>query len=86
MPAWELPTAPAHWVRKLTRWLPYHRDRYFEAMQLALHGAYRATFVEEDEPTPDPETVKAAANRALDAFSSRADEAMGRYKRRKGTR
>lgn len=68
----------------MAHWLPYHRDRYFLALQAAMHGAYRPTF--QDEPTDapkDPETVRAAANRALDAFSSRADAAMRAYQQKK---
>lgn len=82
---WDLPGAPAHWVRKMAHWLPYHRDAYFMSLQAAMHGTYRPQFVDAPTDAPkDPETVRAAANRRLDEFSDRADAAMNAYRKRRG--
>jgi hypothetical protein len=79
--------ASALWIRKLTHWLPYHRDRYFENLAAAVRGAYRPQFKEDEPPKPtDPQTVRAVANRMLDAFSNRADAAMRAYQQKKAQR
>ena len=87
MKPWELPGAPAHWVRKMTHWLPYHRDSYFISFQAAIARAYKPQFIDEPTEVPkDPETVRAIANAALDAFSTRADAAMRAYQQKKRSR
>lgn len=87
MRPWDLPAAPAHWVRKMSHWLPYHRDAYFMGLQAAMQGCYKPQFVDTPTEAPkDPETVKAAANAALDAFSNRADKAIRKYQERKAMR
>lgn len=71
----------------MTHWLPYHRDQYFLSLQKVLAGAYVPQFVDAPaEPPKDPETVKAAANRGLDAFSNRADAAIRKYQKRRAMR
>jgi len=72
----------------MSHWLPYHRDQYFLSLQAAMHGAYKPQFVDEPtaETTKEPGAVRAAANRALDAFSNRADAAMRKFQQRKAMR
>lgn len=70
----------------MAHWLPYHRDRYFLGMQAAMRGAYRPQFSESAPSAPDPESLRAKANRELDAFSHRADAAMRRYQQKKAQR
>lgn len=68
----------------MARWLPYHQDRFFLSMQAALHGRYEPQFTPPDSDTHrDSGRIRAAANRALDAFSSRADAAIQAYKQKK---
>ena len=68
----------------MAHWLPYHRDQFFLGLQAAMHGAYKPQFVDEPAEAPkDPETVKAAANAALDAFSGRANQAMRKFQEKK---
>ncbi len=89
MPPWEVVQAPGVWVRKMTHWLPYHRDRLVlllaRAIATALSGTFKPEFQEDPETQrpKDPETVRAAANRGLDAFSRRADAAMRAYQQKK---
>lgn len=70
----------------LARWLPHHQDEYFLMMQAATHGQYTVQFRHEpeDERPKEPGVLRAAANRALDAFSGRADAAIRRYRERRG--
>jgi hypothetical protein len=71
----------------MTYWLPYHRDRYFGSLSAAVFGAYQREFKEEAGAKPtDPDTVRALANRELDAFSARADAAMNAYQQKKAMR
>ena len=72
----------------MARWLPYHIDGYFLRLQAALRGGYKPQFTE-DIGAPEekePGAIRAAANRALDAFSSRADAAIRKFQQRKGMR
>jgi hypothetical protein len=66
-------------------WLPAHRDRLTllmaSAIGAALGGKYTPEFQPDEAEKPkDPETVKAAANRELDAFSRKADQALAAYR------
>lgn len=72
------------WLDAMTEYLPYHEDRFFLMFQAAAQGSYRPQFTPPDsDEEPDPVTVRAAANRALDEFGARADMAM-RRRRQKG--
>ena len=78
---------PRTWIRKMAYWLPYHRDQYFLALQAAAHGVYKPRFEPKAEAeASDPATVRALANRELDAFSARADAAMRRFQQTKCVR
>lgn len=89
MPPWEIVQAPGVWVRKMTHWLPYHRDRMTLLMSRAIGTALTGTFKPEFKEDPDtakpedPETVRAVANRELNDFSRRADAAMRTYQKKK---
>ena len=78
-----LVTGSETWIEKMNRWLPFHQDEFFACMQAAANGAYKPSFKPDPDSDPDPVTVRAAANRALDEFSARADMAM-RRRRQKG--
>ena len=78
--------APVTWVSKMAHWLPYHRDTFFLSLQAAIHGQYQPQYKEPAPETKDPETVKALANKALDGFSSRADQAIRKYQHEKAMR
>ena len=73
------------WISALARFLPYHQDQYFLMLQAAVHGQYKPRFSEGSEPDQpkEPSALRAVANRALDAFSNRADQAMRAYQQRK---
>lgn len=53
-----------------------------------MHGKYQPRYHDDSihELPKEPSALRAAANRALDAFSSRADAAMRKYRERKGMR
>ena len=67
----------------MSKWLPFHQDRFFTMLQAAASGQYRPGFVPDPDDDPDPASVRAAGNRALDDFAKRADMAM-RARRQKG--
>jgi hypothetical protein len=54
--------ASALWIRKLTHWLPYHRDRYFENLAAAVHGAYHPQFSDDGKPASEPSSAVAEAD------------------------
>lgn len=70
----------------MAKWLPYHEDRFFLNLGAAVWGQYRAQYKPEN-PTPETDEDRArAANRALDAWSPKADRAMQAYQAKKAAR
>jgi hypothetical protein len=64
--------------------LPELLDRWFLMQQAAAMGCYKPTA--EPRPTDrpkDPDTVRAAANRELDAFAVRGHAAIRAYQQKK---
>ncbi len=83
MPVWEIPKAPAAWVAKMSRYLPYHQDRYFTLLGASMWGGYKLQYKPEE---PEGGTVKVEAQRELDRFSRGADGAVKQYQLKKAMR
>jgi hypothetical protein len=83
VPVWDILDAPAGWVAKMIRYLPYHQDRFFTLLTSAVWGEYKLQF---KSGQTDETTVKADAARDLDRFGRAADGAMKQYQLKKAMR
>ena len=69
------------WIEKLSRWLPYHQDQYFLALNNTVWGSYKNRYKppEDEAPAEDPDAIKARALAALADFGRRSKTAMAAY-------
>lgn len=72
--------APASWVARLAKYLPYHQDQYFLSLGVAVWGQYQPKFKSEGPQ------VQGTAPPEFDRFCSTADRAIDRFQKTKGLR